>query len=326
DRQGTLSGLSAIARDVSPVVLANQELEERQREVRALLELAEENSRRREQFLAMLSHELRNPLAAVLNASAVLEEHAVEPGVARCHAVIARQAAHMKRLLDDLLDVSRITRGKFALHTEDIDLRNPIQTAIETTAPLVVERKIELHTDLPITPMPVRGDVGRLVQAVGNLLANACYYSPSRSRVDLEVTPEGRFAVIRVRDRGVGITREMLPRIFELFVQSEHRMGSHGGLGVGLSLAQSIVERHGGTLVAESDGPGTGSTFTISIPLREVLAKPTEPHARAERPPAHRPGGRSGRRPRDDADVARGPAAPRDGRRGWRDRDRAHRT
>jgi two-component system, chemotaxis family, CheB/CheR fusion protein len=268
DRAGAIVGVSAIGRDISAVLGAQRELEQRQRRITTLLEQAEEGARHREQFIAMLSHELRNPLAAVMNATTLIAKQSVAESVARCQAVIERQARHMKRLLDDLLDVSRITRGKFQLLVEDIDLRVPIEAAIESTSPLFLERGVTLDHSLPRQTMPVRGDASRLVQVVANLLSNAANYSPRGTTVRLVVTIEGDRGVLRVIDHGVGIESELQSKIFDLFVQSEQRLDrSRGGLGVGLSLAKNIVDLHGGTIEVHSEGADTGSDFKVSLPL-----------------------------------------------------------
>jgi two-component system CheB/CheR fusion protein len=280
DRSGAIVGVSAIGRDISPLLAAQRELEQRQRRITALLEQAEEGARHREQFIAMLSHELRNPLAAVMNATTLIGKQSDAEPVARCQAVIERQARHMKRLLDDLLDVSRITRGKFQLILDDIDLRGPIEAAIESTAPLFAERGVTLEHSLPRQAMPIRGDASRLVQVVVNLLSNAANYSPRSSAVRLVVTLEGDRGVLRVIDHGVGIEPELQTKIFDLFVQSEQRLDrSRGGLGVGLSLAKNIVDLHGGTIEVHSDGPDTGSDFKVILPL----APRATPHLGSDR-------------------------------------------
>jgi two-component system, chemotaxis family, CheB/CheR fusion protein len=259
DTDGTLVGVSAIARDISPLLAAQREIED--------------GARRREQFLAMLSHELRNPLAAVMNASVLLRTVGEGSARDRAQAVIERQAAHMQRLLDDLLDISRITRGKFELRTAAVDLRRPIEAAIESTAPLYAERGVRLVHDIADVAMPLRGDASRLMQMVVNLLSNAANYSPRRSTVRLDVTVEDATATICVTDHGVGIDHSMQEKIFELFVQAEQRLDrSRGGLGVGLSLARSIVELHGGTISVHSDGAGKGSRFTVTVPLGDPAA------------------------------------------------------
>ena len=265
---GQVIGLSAITRDISALAEARRELEERQAKISALLEQTAEGARRREQFLAMLSHELRNPLAAVMNASTLLDRDPPPQVFARCRSVIDRQTQHMKRLLDDLLDVSRITRGKFELRVAKMELRQAIDAAIESVQPLYDERGIELVATLPDRAMPMEGDSSRLMQVVVNLLSNAANYSPRQSQVRLVVTVEQGRAVIRVIDHGIGIESELQEKIFELFVQSEQRLDrSHGGLGVGLSLARSIVELHGGSIEVDSQGKDMGADFRVALPL-----------------------------------------------------------
>jgi len=260
---GRVAGAAVIARDISRLTDAQRALEHEQHKVKQLLQ-------RREEFLAMLSHELRNPLAAVMSATTALEEGAsLQP----CHAVIKRQATHMKRLLDDLLDVSRITSDKFAIETAEMDLRDSIDTAIEATAPLFAERHITLRTELPDRRLPIRGDTRRLVQAVANLLSNAASYSPANSTVTLEVGSDDRAIAIAVRDHGDGIELEMQSKIFDLFVQSEQKLDrSRGGLGVGLSLVKAIVELHGGSITVHSEGIGKGSEFHVTLPLSHVTS------------------------------------------------------
>jgi CheY-like chemotaxis protein len=181
--------------------------------------------------------------------------------------VIERQSKHMARLLDDLLDVSRITRGKLQLRDEAFDLRQAVESAVEATSPLLTERKIQLDLVLPQEPVHVRGDLARLQQVAANLLSNAANYSPPGSRIELRLVAQGGHALLRVVDRGYGIEADMLGKIFELFVQAEQRIDRpRGGLGVGLSLAKSIVEMHGGTIEARSDGPNMGSEFVVRLP------------------------------------------------------------
>ena len=216
----------------------------------------------------MLSHELRNPLAAVVSATTALEEGVSEQLARKCQAVIKRQSTHMKRLLDDLLDVSRITSDKFGVYPEGMDLRESIETAIEATTPLFTERRIMLDRAIPDRMLPVKGDVRRLTQVIGNLLANAATYSPPDTGVTLGVTTTASQVVLRVRDHGEGIAPELQPKIFDLFVQSEQKLDrSRGGLGVGLSLAKTIVELHGGAISVHSAGVGKGSEFVVELPL-----------------------------------------------------------
>jgi two-component system CheB/CheR fusion protein len=252
-------GAAVIARDISQLAETQRALEEEQRKVKGLLQ-------RREEFLAMLSHELRNPLSAVLSATTALEED--ETRVARCRAVIKRQATHMKRLLDDMLDVSRITTDKFMIQRQSLDLRDVIETAVESTAPIYLERHIRLVQDVPGRPLPVQGDARRLTQVIANLLANAAIYSPPQTEVTLTVRTTDDVITLRVRDQGEGIDPQLQPKIFDLFVQSDQKLDrSRGGLGVGLSLAKTIVELHGGTVSVRSEGPGMGSEFEVKLAL-----------------------------------------------------------
>ena len=275
DAGGEVTGVSTIGRDVSPMLRAQEELEARRARIEALLRDTEETARRREQFLAMLSHELRNPLAAVMNASTLLTSHD-DPTVVRCHRVIERQTHQMKRLLDDLLDVSRITRGKFELRRAPTDITLAIDAAVEAIGPLFEERGVTLDVSRLDRAVHVDGDHNRLMQVVVNLLSNAANYSPRGSQVDLAVAVEDAMVVIRVLDRGVGIDPTLRDSIFELFVQADQRLDrSRGGLGVGLSLVKNIVELHDGTITALSDGPGRGSEFVVRIPV----ASAREPRA-----------------------------------------------
>ena len=228
---------------------------------------------RREQFLAMLSHELRNPLAAVLNATTVLREgDGNDTSADSARQVIERQTRHMSRLLDDLLDVSRITSGKFQLRKHPFDLHNAIQAGVESLAPMVAKREIDLVLDIDAEPLPILGDPVRLQQVVSNLLSNAARYSDTGGRVELTVRKSGAEAIIAVRDYGEGMDMDLLPQIFDLFVQSAQQLDrSRGGLGVGLSLVRQIVEAHRGTVRATSEGRGTGSEFVVRLPLTASL-------------------------------------------------------
>jgi two-component system, chemotaxis family, CheB/CheR fusion protein len=284
--RGQLVGISTIGRDVSATIAAQRELEERQEKIRNLLDSTAEAARRREQFLAMLSHELRNPLAAVLGATNLLSRDAEPALMDRCIQVIDRQSRHMSRLIDDLLDVSRITRGKFELRTTPLDLRTPVEAAIESTAPVFEQRGVILDVSLPKAPIPLVGDHARLQQVVVNLLSNAATFSGKGDRVELRLGLVGEQVFLRIVDRGFGIESEMLGKIFELFVQAEQRLDRpRGGLGVGLSLARSIVELHGGSIEARSDGPNMGSEFLIKLPLATDIVLP----AAAPVAPKHQP-------------------------------------
>ncbi len=247
-----------------------------------------EGVRRREQFLAMLSHELRNPLAAILSAVHVLDNAEWANDSCRtAGAVVARQATHMARLLDDLLDVARITRGRIVLRKTKVDLREAAQSAIEALGPFMAERRTRLTVDIDDAPVPVYGDPARLQQIQANLLSNASKYSPEGGDVHFEVRREGRRACIRVSDKGRGIEQDMLPHIFDLFVQGPQSVArSDGGMGIGLTLLRQLVQLHDGTVEAYSDGQGRGSMFTVSLPLDAAEAADGDRTMRAW-PPAH---------------------------------------
>jgi two-component system CheB/CheR fusion protein len=247
----------------------------------------QEGVRRREQFLAMLSHELRNPLAAILSATRILGQAEWGRNTA-CHEaglVVERQAKHMTRLLDDLLDVSRITRGRIVLRTEMLDLRDTARSAIEALGPLMAEHDTHLTVDVPDEPMPVVGDAARLHQIQANLLSNASKYTSRGGHVRFELRRVGGQARIRVSDDGRGIEPSLLPRIFDLFVQGDQSIArSEGGLGIGLTLLRSLVELHHGRVEAHSDGHDRGSTFTVWLNLAEAHAAAPDVPERPARP------------------------------------------
>jgi two-component system CheB/CheR fusion protein len=239
----------------------------------------QEGVKRREEFLAMLSHELRNPLAAILSATRLLEaDKQLETKCRDASRVVERQAKHMARLLDDLLDVSRIKYGRITLRTETVDLRDTTWSAIEALGPVLAEHATRLNVTTADEPLPVVGDPARLQQIQANLLSNASKYSPRGSEVTIDVQRKGDEAMIRVSDHGRGITPEMLPKIFDLFVQSDQTIDrAEGGLGIGLTLLRSLVEMHHGRVDVHSDGPNLGSTFTVWLPLSaEMTAQPAE--------------------------------------------------
>ena len=227
-----------------------------------------EADRRKDEFLAMLAHELRNPLAPIRNAVHLLRQNGADPAVLlRQHDIIERQVAHMARLLDDLLDVSRITHGKIEMRMRPLALADVLAQAIETADPLIQGRRHRLEYAPPSATLSVEGDFDRLAQALGNLLANAAKYTEMGGRIWLEAAGEGGEVVIRVRDTGIGIAPEMLPRIFELFTQADRSLDrAQGGLGIGLTMARALVQLHGGTIEARSAGPRRGSEFTIRLP------------------------------------------------------------
>ena len=225
---------------------------------------------RREQFLAMLSHELRNPLSAVRTATRILNAKNASPDVeVNSRSVIDRQTAHMTMLLDDLLDVSRITQDKIVLNREVVDLVTTIEDAVQSVQTTANDREIEIRIDTPAEQLSVDGDATRLQQIHANLLTNAIKYSARGQQVQISLSQEGNHAVIRMTDQGVGIPRELLGgEIFEMFFQSDDTLDrAQGGMGVGLTLVRKLVELHGGTVKASSDGIGTGSQFEVRLPL-----------------------------------------------------------
>lgn len=279
----------------------NRELEERvmerttelQAAMTKQLELADrlrEADRRKDEFLALLAHELRNPLASVHNCVAIMRRAGVTDAELQwCHDVIERQSEQLKRLVDDLLDVSRITQGKIQLRTEPVNLENVVADAVETSAPIINAHQHALRVTLPERPLVVNGDASRLTQVVANLLTNAAKYQNENGSIDLSARREGDMAVVAIRDRGIGLSPEMLHEAFELFAQGERTPDrAQGGLGIGLSLVKKLVELHGGTVRAASEGPGLGSEFVVCLPLLDVAAS-AEPAPIAAPAPAPAP-------------------------------------
>ena len=258
------------------------EVAERTRAEQAL----QEADRNKDEFLAMLAHELRNPLAPILNALQLMRMKPSESQSLWAQEVIQRQLASLTHLVDDLLDVSRITRGKITLTWKPVELSTLITCAVETIQPLIQERDHELILQVPSEPLRVNGDATRLTQALGNVLGNAAKYTDRGGRIELRCCRQAADIEIRVRDNGIGIPAELLPRIFDLFTQLDRRSDpSSSGLGIGLALVRRLVEMHGGSITAQSTGAGAGSEFVIRLPLlTEVGARP-EDHAE---PPSDR--------------------------------------
>ncbi len=233
----------------------------------------QEADRRKDEFLAMLSHELRNPLAAI-DAAVKLIQHKnlFDPQLAWARDVLVRQTGHLGRLIDDLLDISRISRGKITLRREPVELVSVIARAVETVRPMMETRRHDLQVKLPKRPLRLNGDLVRLTQVISNLLNNAAKYSEEGGRVEVtvEVVPAldglGEMVEIRVRDWGIGIPREQIAHVFELFRQLDQPNRREGGLGVGLALSRGLVEMHGGTIRVHSDGTGKGSEFVVRLP------------------------------------------------------------
>ena len=229
----------------------------------------QENDQRRNEFLAMLSHELRNPLAPIRNAVRVLQKSDIEhPTLDWALGVVDRQVTHMTRLVDDLLDVARITRGKIQLQWEQVELSDVVASAVETSRPLIESHGHALTVSLPETPVQVRADRARLSQVLSNLLNNAAKYTPDGGRITMLAEKSGGDVVFRVRDTGTGIAPDMLSKVFDLFTQADCAIDrAQGGLGIGLTLVQRIVEMHKGTVQAYSEGPGQGSEFTVRLAI-----------------------------------------------------------
>ena len=254
---------------------ANQELEAANRSLqsevteRTRVELAlKEADRHKDEFLAMLAHELRNPLAPIHNAVALMHRTPLtDPQLIWSRDVIGRQLAHLTRLVDDLLDVSRITRGKINLSKQALEIGPLVARTVETVQPLFEERGHTLRVDMPDTGLSVYGDPTRLMQAIGNVLSNAAKYTERGGQVTLAVAQTSSEVEIRIRDNGIGIPPELMPMIFNLFTQLDRSSAAQSGLGIGLALVQRLVEMHGGSVTAQSDGPGCGSEFVIRLPL-----------------------------------------------------------
>jgi PAS domain S-box-containing protein len=244
-----------------------------------------EADRRKDEFLAMLAHELRNPLAPIRNALQILKTPAAGGSlVDMAHDVVDRQTQQLTRLVDDLLDVSRITRGKINLHRETIELSAVVKRAVEIARPLMDEQRHEFTVALPSEPIFLNGDMVRLAQALANVLNNAGKYTEKGGRVQLLAEHADSTAFIRVCDTGIGISAEVLPHIFDLFTQADRSLDrSQGGLGIGLTLVRTLVEMHGGSVEANSAGPGRGSEFIIRLP---TLPTPPEDGRNSHEKPA----------------------------------------
>jgi PAS domain S-box-containing protein len=244
-----------------------------------------EADQRKDEFLATLAHELRNPLAPIRNSLHILRmANTGGAGADRLHDMLERQVSHMVRLVDDLMEVSRITRGKFELRKESIDLAGVVHNAVETSRPLLHAASQELLVSLPDEVLTLEADGMRLAQVLANLLNNASKYTEEGGRIWLTARREENEVVISVRDDGAGIPVAMLPRVFDLFTQADHTYHrAQGGLGIGLTLVRSIVNMHGGTVAAHSDGPGHGSEFLVRLPL--LMADRVRPEALGPAPP-----------------------------------------
>jgi CheY-like chemotaxis protein len=249
-----------------------------------------EADRRKDEFLAMLAHELRNPLAPIRNAAHVLGRlESQEPRVQWVREIIERQVDHLSRLVDDLLDVSRIVRGKVTLKRELVELASVVNQALDIARPLIEAKKHQIAVGLPEQAVHLEGDPVRLAQVLLNLLDNAVKYTPEGGRITLQASLAGQLIELKVSDNGIGIPAQLLPQVFDLFQQGERTLDrSQGGLGIGLTLAKGLVEMHGGQLEAHSAGAGEGSVFTVWLPAHSMTsAKPGADVQKASPNPTH---------------------------------------
>ena len=276
DADGELKGGLCIASDITDRRRLEEELRRRAEELAAA-------DRRKDEFLAMLAHELRNPLAPISNAlEAIRLARSNAAATEEALNIARRQIGHMARLLDDLLDVSRFTRGKVHLRKVPVDLTTILRHAVETARPLVEKSGHELLTSFPAEPVWLDGDPTRLAQIVANLLNNAAKYTDRGGQIVLAADREGAEAVVRVRDNGIGLSAEMLPRVFDLFAQADRSLDrSQGGLGIGLTLVRSLVELHDGKVSVESRGPGQGSEFIVRLPASSRTHSTPDPNENA---------------------------------------------
>lgn len=257
--------------------LARLEAEQQNRRLAQLSDAAEAASQAKDEFMAMLGHELRNPLAPILTALQLMRLRGDE-GSDRERVVIERQVKHLTRLVDDLLDVSRIARGKVELKLAPVETADVIARAIEMASPLLESRTHALQVDVPRAGLPMLVDAARLSQVVSNLLTNAAKYTPAGGTIDVTARRDRDEVLVRVRDTGVGIAPEVLPTVFDLFVQGRQSSDrAEGGLGLGLTIARNLVERHGGRVLAHSEGIGRGSEFSVWVPMAPLVTQPPRP-------------------------------------------------
>ncbi|MCE9525409.1 MAG: PAS domain S-box protein [Planctomycetales bacterium] len=281
DSQGNVVGSVLVFRDIGELKRANQALREA--------------DRRKDEFLATLAHELRNPLAPIRNSLQILKTPQIDAAVAEhSREVLERQVHHLVRLVDDLLDVSRVMRGKIDLRKEPVELASIVTRAVETAQSLIDANGHKLELSIPSESLLLDADPVRLAQVVGNLLVNSAKYTPCSGHIGVTAQREGNQVVLRIRDNGIGIAPDMLPHVFELFVQADHTTTkAQGGLGIGLTLVKNLTEMHGGSIVAHSAGLGKGCEFELRLPLllakRSVsVAIPAESRRPGKSPQGHR--------------------------------------
>ena len=278
DAQGSDAGHLYVIRDISQRIAADRELAAAAARLQVTMDALVEADQKKDEFLATLAHELRNPLAPVRNALQIMRLSGKVEVQEDARNIIERQIGQMVHLVDDLLDVSRISQGKVELRLELADVAGAVQTAVETSRPLIEAGKHGLTVMLPLPQsLMVRADVTRLCQIVANLLNNAAKYTPEGGHIQVSAQREDGMAVVRVKDSGVGISPAMLPRVVDMFAQVDgHSERAQGGLGIGLALVKQLVAMHGGEVHAQSDGPGRGSEFIVRLPLAEAGARSTE--------------------------------------------------
>ncbi len=274
-----IRGVILVFRDASERRKSEDELLLSEQRLQVTLAELREADRRKDEFLAMLAHELRNPLAPLRNALEIMRLSGGEPGaIEESRTLMERQLHHMVRLVDDLLDLSRISRGKVELRRERVDLEQVMRSAVDATRHLIDDKRHTLTLNVPEQPMTIDGDVTRLVQIFSNLLNNAAKYSEPGGRIEFTAERQGSDAVIHLRDNGIGIAPNMLGTIFDMFTQADRSLERvQGGLGIGLTLVQRLVEMHGGTVEAHSEGEGQGSEFVVRLPLMLDASRLQEP-------------------------------------------------
>ncbi len=284
---GEVEGVFVVASDVTEQLRSREQ-------INSLREAAEDANRAKDEFLAMLGHELRNPLSPILTALQLMKLPGSDRSE-RARTVIERQVIHLTRLVDDLLDVSRIARGKVELKPELVEMAEVVAKAIEMASPLLEQRTHTLTVDVPRQGLCVHGDVTRLSQVVSNLVTNAAKYTPPGGHITVQASVADTDVVLRVRDTGIGIAPDVLPRIFDLFVQERQAIDrSQGGLGLGLTIVRNLIERHGGSVSAHSDGPGNGSEFVVRLPRATAMpgmdqGSPASISSHADGPPIGAP-------------------------------------
>lgn len=269
DARSNIVGAVLVQRDVS-------DEREAEKKVYSLLSELRETDRKKDEFLAILAHELRNPLAPLVNMLELIKRGGrSRETLQEIAPMMERQAQHMVRLIDDLLDVNRINRGKIELRSGRVELASILHHVLQDCGPLALEAGQDLQLELPESPIYLNGDPVRLTQIFSNLLTNACKYTPCGGRVWLSVAPQDDQVTVEVRDTGAGIPPDMLEKIFDMFTQVHPDLErSHEGLGIGLSLVRHLVELHGGSVAAHSDGPGKGSRFTVTLPILRDAPEP----------------------------------------------------